>query len=231
MTRASGHALTAGEQSSSHSSGYSEYYDTDSDDDLYADMDDAAVAARQFDDAHRDIAHFFKHHPSLGQAQAMLRAAGVHKIAQLKGLDVPVMVQRGVCERDAEVIHAALLSENPTGVCVQGFVLQSWFCFFPLPWRFPDQRGVAERGWAFAVWFSPQSCSLQMYLVLLQLGLLWPRWWRRLGWCRGRLGVPPCCHKPSQQLAERHQRQSPSPAVTHWRMQWVRSGPCPLHHS
>lgn len=116
MTRGSGHALATGEQSSSHSSGYSEYYDTDSDDDLYADMDDAAVAARQFDDAHRDIAHFFKHHPTLGQAQAMLRAAGVHKIAQLKGLDVPVMVQRGVCERDAEVIHAALHSENPTDV-------------------------------------------------------------------------------------------------------------------
>lgn len=117
MTRGSAPTLSAGEQSS-HSSTYSEYYDTDSDDDLYADMDDAAVAARQFDDTHRDIAHFFKHHPSLGQAQALLRASGVHKIAQLKALDVPVMVQRGVCERDAEVILAALHSENPTGVCV-----------------------------------------------------------------------------------------------------------------
>jgi hypothetical protein len=101
----------------SGSSVYSDFTESSSDDDLYADMRDEAIAARQFDDAHRDIAHVFKALPGLGAVMARLRASAVHKIAQLKGLGVEGLVRLGVPADHAAAVMAEVGESSALSWC------------------------------------------------------------------------------------------------------------------
>ncbi len=89
---------------------YSDFDTTDSDDydDEDEDLTEEVIQARLHDDEYRDIAHFFKDHPTMARTQAALRASGVHKIAQLKRLTVKQLLRFGVPLADADVICEAL---------------------------------------------------------------------------------------------------------------------------